>query len=270
MAMAKVWAISTNKGGVLKTSLTTNVAGVLCKTKRVLIVDTDNQGNCLLTFGKNPDQVETTLYDVMAEGVPAESAIINVHPNIDMLPSNDDMAFLEFNMMSHPEKYPNPFYMLRNALQPVVDKYDYILVDTPPNLGLIQGNVLAFVDDVIIPFQPQTFSRRSLIKIVEAIQEFKKTHNPKLSILGVIGTLVYRNNIHAEIMKDCRLYCLEHGIRFFDTFIPRSIQFESSVAYKRLPATLADPKQAFVQKYFELMKEVQSVEQEQTFSSVNG
>lgn len=260
--MARVMAISTNKGGVLKTSLTTNMAGVLCKEKRVLIVDTDNQGNCLLTFGKNPDAVETTLYDVIAEGAPAESAIINVHPNIDILPSNDDMSFLEFQVLSNPSKYSTPFKMLKYALQTVKNQYDVILVDTPPNVGLITGNVLSFVDEVIIPFQPETYSRRSLIKMVNAIKDFKKQHNPKLSILGIVGTLVdYRTNVHSDVMEECRKYCQENNLHLFNSYIPRTIRFASAVAYDRLPATLVDANQPIVKRYFEFIQEVEELEQ---------
>lgn len=255
--MAEIWAVSTNKGGVLKTSLTTNLAGALAKTKRVLIVDTDNQGNCLLTFGKNPDTVETTLYDVLVESVPAKKAIVNVYPNIDVLPANDDMAFFEFDVLSGSKKYPNPFQLLRTALQPVINDYDVIIVDTPPNLGLTQGNALAFVDRVLIPFQPENYSMRSLVKIIKAINDFKKEHNPGLSILGVVATLVdQRTTLHTQILQECRKYCDQQGIRMFDTVIPRSVRFASSVAYDRLPATLSDSKANVVGNYHELLKEV--------------
>lgn len=258
--MARVWAITTNKGGVLKTSLTTNIAGVLCKTQRVLIVDTDNQGNCLSTFGQNPDEVKITLYDVLAEGLPAESAIVNVHENIDVLVSNDDMSLLEFNMMQSPHKYPQPFQMLKTALDPIRENYDVIIVDTPPHMGVIQGNVLTFVDDVIIPFQPALFSRRSLVRMVDTVQDFKSKHNPRLSILGLVATLVEsRTKVQADILADCRKFCEENHLRLLNTSIPRSIRFESTVSYDRLPATLArGPKIPAVQRYFDLVEEVQS------------
>lgn len=255
--MAQVWAISTNKGGVLKTSITTNLAGALSKTGRVLIVDTDNQGNCLLTFGRNPDAAELTIYDVLIEGTPARKAVVNVYDNIDVLPANDDMAFLDFDVLSNPKKYPKPFQLLKKALEPIRSDYDYILIDTPPNLGLTQGNVLAFVDRVLIPFQPEHYSMRSLVKILKAINDFRKEHNPDLSILGVVGTLVdLRTTLHTQVLQECRRYCQQNGIRLFETVIPKSVRFASSVAYDRLPATLTDSKNAIVQQYNELLKEV--------------
>jgi chromosome partitioning protein len=255
--VAQVWAISTNKGGVLKTSLTTNLAGVLSKMGRVLIVDTDNQGNCLLTFGRNPDATDLTLYDVLIDGAPANKAIVNVHQNIDVLPANDDMAFFDFDVLSNGKKYPKPFQLLKKALETIRSDYDFILVDTPPNLGLTQGNALAFVDRVLIPFQPEHYSMRSLVKILKAINDFKKDHNPSLSILGVVGTLVdLRTTLHSQVLQECRGYCQQHGIRMFETVIPRSVRFASSVAYDRLPATLTDSKNAIVHNYYELLQEV--------------
>lgn len=260
--MVKKWAISTNKGGVLKTSITTNLAGALCEKMRILIVDTDNQGNVALSFGKNPDKLETTLYDVLVSGEDPRKAVINVYKNIDVLPANDDMAFFEFDTLSNQGKYPKPFSLLKTALKSIEGNYDLILVDTPPNLGLTQGNVLSFVDHVLIPFQPENYSMRSLVKILAAINGFKEKHNPELSILGVVATLVdSRTVLHSEILSECRKFCLGKDIKMFDTVIPRSVRFASSIAYAGLPATLTDKNNALVASYFELLKEVEEVGQ---------
>lgn len=253
---AQVWAISTNKGGVLKTSLTVNLAGLLSQKKKVLIVDTDNQGNCLVSFGKNPDQANTTLYDVMVDDVPAQYAIQNVYKNIDILPSNDDMAFLEFDVLTNATKYPKPFHLLRQALEVVRKEYDIILVDTPPNMGLVQGNVLSFADKVLIPFQPEPYNMRSLVKIIKVIREFRENQNRNLSILGVIPTLVdMRTNVHDHTLQECRKYCYERDITIFNTVIPKTIRFATSIAYERLPATLTHHNRD-VKYYGELLVEV--------------
>lgn len=255
--MAKIWAVSTNKGGVLKTSLTTNLAGALSHDSRVLIIDTDNQGNTLLTFGKNPDSLQTTIYDVLVDGVDPSKAIINVYKNIDVLPSNDDMAFFEFDVLSDRDKYPQPFALLKNALKKIQNKYDYILIDTPPNLGLVCGMVLSVATGVLIPFQPESYSMRSLVKILKAMNDFKEKHNPELSVLGVVGTLVdQRTTLHSQVMEECRKFCLERNIHMFDTAIPKSVRFAASVAYERLPATLTEANNPVVKKYYELLEEV--------------
>lgn len=255
-------AVSTNKGGVLKTSMTTNLAGVLAKEgKRVLIVDTDNQGNCFVSFGGNPDALKSTIYDVLINGHHIEKAIVNVHKGIDLLPANDDMAFLEFDVLADRNKYPSPFNLLRDQLQSIEEKYDCILFDTPPNLGLVQGNVLRHVDHVLIPFQPESYSMRSLIKIIKAINDFKEQINKHVRILGVVATLVdSRTNLHTEIISECRKYCVQKGILMFDTVIPRSIRFASSVAFERKPATLSqDASSPIVANYFELYKEIKLI-----------
>lgn len=253
-----VIAISTNKGGVLKTSITVNLAGILAANeKRVLIVDTDNQGNCLLSFGMNPDQEETTIYDVLVSGAVPAAAIRKVHDRISVIPANDDMAFFELDVLSQPRKYPKPFHLLRDRLAGIRDKYDLILIDTPPNLGLTQGNALTFADRVLIPFQPEQYSMRSLVKIVAAIEDFRANQNPGLEIMAVVPTLVdTRTVLHSQVLQECRRYCQDAGIRMTDTYIPRTIRYASSVAYDRLPSTLSDPKGQAATQYKKLAKEI--------------
>lgn len=255
--MSKKIAISTNKGGVLKTSIVTNLAGALSGKYRVLICDTDNQGNCALTFGRNPDDFDKTIYDVLMGRATAEESIQNVYKNIDLLAANDDMSLFEFEVLrDKSKKYQEPFVLLKNALRPIEDKYDYILIDTPPNLGLTQGNVLAYVDEVTIPFQPEAYSMRSLLKILKAIHDFKDL-NPKLSINGVVATLVdTRTILHSEILQSCRVLCQKNKIRMFDAVIPRSVRFASTIAYDGVPATLTINKNPVAGAYFDLMKEM--------------
>lgn len=256
-------AVSTNKGGVLKTSITTNLAGALSlEGKRVLILDLDNQGNVLLSFGINPDDQETTIYDVLLGEADINDAIINVFKNIDVLPANDDMSFFELDCLTNPKDYPEPFLLLRNAMDNLHRDYDYILIDSPPTLGLVLGNILSFASEVLIPFQPESYSMRSLLKIIKAINNFKEKQNPDLSILGVVATLVdQRTTLHSEVLQECRKFCLEHGIKMFESVIPRSVRFASSIAYERKPATLTEKNHPIVGAYFDLLKEVEEVGQ---------
>lgn len=249
-------AISTNKGGVLKTSITTNLAGALSGKHKVLIVDTDNQGNCALTFGKNPDDFKTTLYDVIMGKSPAEKAIVKVHQNVYLLPANDDMSFFDFEVLRAPGEHKEPFALLKNALRSIEGKYDFVLIDTPPNLGLMQGNVLTYADEVLIPFQPEAYSMRSLLKILKAIGDFKEL-NPALTIKGVVATLVdTRTVLHSEILQACRALCMKHGITMYETVIPKSVRFAASIAYDKLPATLNVGKNPAAGAYFDLSKEM--------------
>lgn len=285
--MTRTIAISTNKGGVLKTSITVNLAGILAKEgHKVLIIDADNQGNVSLSFGKNPDSFKNTLYSVLLEGLPAKEVIKTVYEwheptlkeymkrlsikrmqdynrtlkalkNIDILPSNDDMTFFEFDVLPNMVKYKRPFHLLKEQIQAIQANYDYVLIDTPPNLGLTQGNVLASSDEVLIPFQPESYSMRSLVKIMQAIESFKKDHNPNLEILGVVATLVdSRTSLHSEILSECRLFCKEKGIHMLDAVIPRRIRYATSIAYEGLPATLTATRNDLVKSYYDLKGEI--------------
>lgn len=301
--MGKVISFTSNKGGVLKTSLTVNIAGVLSqdlekrefviqekkklygkrkvrvaekieeklikkyekmnqgksKGKKVLIIDMDNQGNVAVSFRKNPDRLNTTLYDVLVDNVDIRKAIVPVHDNIDLLASNDSMIHFELDVLMNHEKYPNFFKLLKDRISVIKDEYDYILVDSPPNLGLATGNVLATTDYVIIPFQPEAYSLRSLVKTIQSITGIKKRYNKNLEILGVVGTLIDgRTVIHSEILQKCRQFGEENNIKVYETIIPRSIRFANSVAYEGLPATLSYQykENELINSYFELVKEM--------------
>lgn len=255
--MAEVWSISTNKGGVGKTSLTTNIAGLLSlEGHKVLIIDTDNQGNVALSFGMNPDTYDKTLYDVMVDKFPAKDAVVNIYENIDILPSNDDMSFIDIDVLTEREKFPKPFHLIKETCESLKDDYDYILIDTPPNIGLIQGNVLTFADRVLIPFQPETYSQRSLMKMLVAVKKFKK-HNPELSVLGVVGTMVdSRTSLHVDMLDKLRVLCTNEGIKCYGTIIPRSIRFAASVAYEGKPATLTNKIHPLVKAYSNVLEEI--------------
>lgn len=266
--MAKIIAVSNNKGGILKTTTTVNIGCALAlEGKKVLIVDMDNQGNVSLSFGLNPDQFENTVYDVLVSGMPAEQAIINTYDlaknkhkalkNVDLLPANDDLSFLEFDIWTNKEKYYEPFVLLMRALTFVDFKYDYILIDSPPNLGLIQGNVLTAAHEVIVPFQPENYSMRSLQKILKAISDFKEKYNQNLNVAGILPTLVdSRTTVHATIMQETRKFCTEQGYNIFESVIPRSIRFAHAIAFEGLPAVLTDEKHPIVKAYFEFMDEL--------------
>lgn len=254
----RVIAIMTNKGGVLKTSLTTNIAGVLAqKKKKVLIIDSDNQGNVGVSFGLNPDEYKNSIYDVLLEDMPIKKALVKVHKNIDIVIANDEMNDFELNVLINFKDYDNLFNMLEKPIEDVREEYDYILVDTAPNLGLTNGNVLAVVDEVIIPFQAETYSMRSLIKAINSVNNFRTKINKDLGILGVVGTLIdSRTVLHSDILSECRKFCYERKLKIFDTVIPRSVRFANSIAYKGKPATLTNKNHPLVNSYFELVKEM--------------
>lgn len=252
--------VNNNKGGTLKTTTVTNLAGVLAAKKyKVLVIDADNQSNVAVTFGKNPDEYRTSLYDVLTSSLPAEDAIIKVNRYIDIIPSNDDLISFDFDVIGSPV-IDEPFMIMKNKMNHLREYYDYILIDTPPSLGLTAGNVFAFSDRVLIPFTPETYSARSLIKVIDTIRDFKEGYNPELEVLGVLRTMVNMNtNLHIKIIEDVRKYAFENNITVFDTIIPRTVQFAKSVEFEEVPATMAKKKKQYDKSelFFELWNEIE-------------
>lgn len=282
--MARIISVITHKGGTLKTSLVTNIAGVLSqdksnkefilnlantlsrsgkstkkKGKKILIVDMDGQGNAGMSFGFKPDKdFETNIYDVLLEGENIQNTITKAHKNIDIVGANTDMISFELDVLAIKKVPSNRYFnLLKTAIEPIKEDYDYILIDTPPSLGLIAGNVLSATNDVIIPFHPEPYSQQSLITILKQIREFRNALNKEINILGVVGTIVdSRTTLHSELLQECRQFVEGIGVKMFDTVIPKSIRFANSVAYNGKPATLTDKNNKLVSSYFELVKEM--------------
>lgn len=256
--MGDIIAISMHKGGVGKTSLISNLVGALVKkeNKKILIVDTDGQGNLSTAFGLSAEPLEHTIYDVMVDDFPVEDVLLEIDENLHILPANSRMNFVEFDILPNLEHYTEPFNILNNILNKVKDNYDFIFIDTPPSMGLIQGNVLVASNKVIIPYVPEMYAVNGLIMIHKAIQQFSEDYNPHLEILGVVGMLVdSRTTLHQEMLQQARAYCHENNINMFGTVIPRSIRFASSTAEGK-PATWLDKSNHLVHTYFNLLEEL--------------
>ncbi|CDQ21744.1 ParA family protein [Halobacillus karajensis] len=260
--MGKVLCFSNNKGGTLKTTTVVNLAGVISKRdkKKVLIIDCDFQSNVALSFGKNPDTFKGGLHDVLIDDKPPEDFIIKVHRRIDVLPATSNEIKFDFEVIANPNYYKEPFRLMESTCEHLKEKYDYILVDTSPSLGLMTGNAFMFSDEVYIPYSPEGYSRRSLLKVIETIEWFKDQHNIHTEIKGVIPTLVKRSTrLHNDIMKQTKKFADKAGIRIFNNYVPSTIEFASSIGYKQKPLTLSR-KTKFREVYFELWKEMQGNE----------
>lgn len=258
--MTNILAVTTNKGGALKTSITTNLAGVLSTHGyKVLIIDLDNQGNVAVTFGINPDDVEHTIYDVMMGTCDVQQAIMPASQNLDLMVANDDMAFIEMDVLTQKEAYPDPLNLLQKPIEEIKDQYDFILIDTPPAMGMISANVFNCANDILIPYQPEVYAFRSMVKSIKAINNFKDT-NPRLQIKAVIPVKVRKVLTHEAFLQSGRALCDQNKIKFSQTIIPESIKYAESVGRYKLPITLTDDNlktiNQYKQIYIDLAKEL--------------
>jgi chromosome partitioning protein len=272
---ARILSCIVSKGGVLKTSSVTSLSGVILKdkkdgikNKKILLIDLDTQGNVSNAFGKNPDLFNPTIYDVLIGKNKPEDAIVNVYEDengsIDLLPSNDDLELLEMTVLTNVSKYGPPLELLKKSCTHLVDKYDYILFDTPPNTGLLVLNLFAFNGgvpvEVLVPFQPENFSFRGLMKVFEKVESMKSKNNPNLNIKGVFGTLINsRTTVHKGVLKVTRDKTSERGYHFFDTYIPKSVAAATAFAYAGLPVTLTSENKSnklLINSYQKLWEEI--------------
>ena len=258
---AKVLGIFNNKGGILKSSLTSNLAASYAlKGHKVLIIDMDSQANMSQIFGLNADIFDPNIYDTLVNDEHPKRAIINVYDemrkrhednidvptvlkSVDMLPSNDDMTMFEIDVLMDEDFKDTYFNLLRKVIRQVESIYDYILIDSPPNMGICAGNILTAADRVLIPFHPETLSKRSLMKTIKRVGKFKNSLNPDLEILGIVGTKVKMNTKqHKKNLKETIEYAETKGIHVFKNYVPETIKGADAVDEECVPAVLSSIK----------------------------
>lgn len=260
--MAQVIAIIQNKGGVGKSTITSHLAAALAKKypdKRVLIVDTDPQGNQSISFGKKPRQLENTLYDVLAKGIDPEAVLIDISENLDLLPSNSDMNFFEIDTLHLVEKigFQEYLLLLKKALQSLLRRYDYVFIDSPPELKIIALQILMVADEIYIPFESDAYNAEGLIALLEKIEENKKQYNVSPIIKGLILNKVQeRTTLFKGVSVQVDAYCLKKGIPILKTKIPYSTTYPKTIASMGMPIVWADPNNRYAKCYYALLEEV--------------
>jgi chromosome partitioning protein len=222
--LAKVYAVIMNKGGVGKTTLITQLAYRMGVGKRVLVIDMDGQGNATIAFGVNPNKQKNTIYQVMMGKVKAQDAVIKITDEINLIPANYEIDFLEHDVWTQEKEFEDPFNLLRRSISNILDSYDYIFIDTPPSLGLATENVLSVADEAFIPFVPEKFSVQGLIRVIDRVND---ANGVKIS--GVIASMVdRRTKMHSTMINQARSFCEKKGIRMLSTVIPRTIELSKS------------------------------------------
>ena len=240
MEQCKVIAITNQKGGVGKTTTTVNLGvGLANQGKRVMLLDADPQGSLTVSLGvKNPDELPVSLANIMQaviddKSIPDKIGILHHDEGVDLLPSNIELSGTEislFNTMSRE-------YVLRSYLETVKKRYDYILIDCMPSLGMMTINALSAADSVIIPSQPSYLSTKGLNLLMRSIARVKKQINPKLRIDGILLTMVDNRTNNAKAIISSLRSSVGENLRVFHTEIPFSVRAaESSLEGKSIYA----------------------------------
>ena len=251
-SMGKVIAIANQKGGVGKTTTAINLAASLAVLeKKVLIIDADPQANTTsgLNFSPDNDQ-KRTLYEVLIGAIDIRDTLIQTEiANLHMIPSHINLVGAEIEMLGD----ENRESVLKEALAPLKNEYDYIIIDCSPSLGLITVNSLTAADSIIIPVQPEFFALEGLGKLLQTIRLVQGKPNPDLTIEGFLVTMFDgRTNVHNQVLGELR----EHfGDMVFNTIIQRNIRLSEAPSHGK-PIILYDVICNGTTNYLNLAKEV--------------
>lgn len=223
--MAKIIAIANQKGGVGKTTTSINLAaGLAYCNKRVLLVDFDPQGNTTQGVGHRVGLKDLTVYDALLNETQVNECIKNLKkPPLDILPANINLAGADLELAKIEERREK---YLKEVLSPVEENYDYIIVDCPPSLGLLNTNALAAADSVLIPVQCEYYALEGITQLLQTIRLVQKLFNPGLKIEGVLLTMYdARTNLSAEVGQEIRKHFKE---KTYKTYIPRNVKLSEA------------------------------------------
>jgi len=250
MFMAKVIAITNQKGGVGKTTTSINLAASLVRTKRrVLLVDIDPQGNATMGSGVTKDSIEYSVYQVLLGLEPIGKATRSTEGGYDLVPANADLAGAEIELITLDRRERH----LRTALEMVESNYDYILIDCPPALSLLTVNALVASHAVLIPMQCEYYALEGLSSLVGTIQRVRESLNPQLEIEGLLRTMYDpRNSLANEVSAQL----LKHfGDKLYRTIIPRNVRLAEAPSYGK-PVISYDMQSKGAQAYLALAGEI--------------
>lgn len=225
--MGKIIAITNQKGGVGKTTTTVNLAaGLGLLGKKVLVVDIDPQANATSGLNINKKSLKFTLYDCLIFKEEAKETIINTSfKNIDILPGDINLAAAEINLSS----IKNREYQLKSTLLKIQDRYDFVLIDCPPSLGLITINALTAADTILVPIQCEYYALEGLSQLMSTVRRIKELYNPYLEIEGVLLTMYdSRLNLTLQVVEEIKKFFPK---KLFKTPVKRTVRISEAPSF---------------------------------------
>ena len=247
--MGKIIAIANQKGGVGKTTTSINFSTLLAKKgKKVVLIDADPQGNATSGIGMDKD-VELSVYDLIVNETEAKDIIQKTEiKNLWLCPSNINLAGAEVELVSMMSRE----YRMKEKLEEIKDKYDFIVIDCPPSLGLITLNAFTAADSVLIPVQCEYYALEALGQLLNTVNLVKKHLNKNFEVEGALLTMYdIRTNLSNQVVKEVNGY---FGDKVYKTVIPRNVKLSEAPSYG-MPISLYDPKSKGSKAYEKLVKE---------------
>lgn len=249
--MGRVIAVANQKGGVGKTTTAVNVAAWLARMgKQTLLIDADPQGNSTSGLGVDKKHLQNSLYETLIEDVPLREVIIATNVSgLDLAPSNIDLAGAEIELVSQIARETK----LKRALAPEAPRYDYVLIDCPPSLGLLTINALVAAETVLIPIQCEYYALEGVSQLLSTVNLVKNNLNPGLSLEGVVMTMFdARTNLSIQVVDEIKKHF--RG-KVFRSIVPRNVRLSEAPSHG-MPIFMYDAKSRGAEVYEELAKEV--------------